>query len=360
MTHSRFRWLAAGVLAGGCAGLMGLTSMFNASFAFGESNGTALIMGYVLTPDPGAFYRQRVMDLFIDPANPFAGQSVYPGYTPVVEPLNPSDYQQSLLDAAQTLNQDIARYLEDGPVTVFGVSSTTSIATAAMIELAQAGAAAPDPANLQFVLVEDLNTPNGGIFTRFPLDFGSLPATPVDTPYTTDIYNFEYSGATDFPKYPMNLLALANSMAGYVYLHPYLITGYPSSWDPDAMVDAVQLPMSPGYDGDTSIYLIPTMNLPLLEPLRQFPVFGPAMADFFQPALRVLIDLAYDRTDPADITTAISWGLPTIDWELVSHNIQLGVEQGATAAQVALGLLPQSALPDLYPYLPDLAGLIDA
>ncbi|WP_241178696.1 PE-PPE domain-containing protein [Mycobacterium sp. P7213] len=360
MTHSSYRWLTAGVLAGGCAGLMGLTSMFNASFAFGESNGTALIMGYVLTPDPGAVYQQRVMDLFINPANPFPGQSIYSGYTPVVEPLNPSDYQQSLLDAAKTLNQDIARHLEDGPVTVFGVSSTTSIATQAMIDLAQAGASAPDPANLHFVLVEDLNTPNGGIFTRFPLDFGSLPPTPVDTPYTIDIYNFEYSGATDFPKYPLNLLALANSMAGYVYLHPYLITGYPSSWDPSAMADAVKLPMSEGYDGDTSIYLIPTMNLPLLESLRMFPLFGPAMADFIQPALRVLIDLGYDRSDPADIATPVSWGMPGIDWDLVSQNIQLGVEQGWTAAQVDLGLLPQSALPDLYPYLPDLSGLIGA
>lgn len=359
MTRSGYRWMTVGLLAAGCAGLMGLTSVFNPAFALGQDSGTALIMGYVMTPDPGEVYDQRVMNLFIDPDNPFPGQSVYPGYTPVVEALNPANYQQSLLDAAATLNQDIVKYLADGPVTVFGVSSTTAIATQAIIDLAQAGSNAPDPADLHFVLVENLNSPNGGIFTRFPDDLGlNPPPTPADSPYTTDIYNFEYSGAADYPKYPLNLLALANSMMGYVYLHPYLITGYPSSFDPDAMADAVKLPMSEGYDGATSFYLIPTMNLPLLEPLRQFPIFGPPMADLLQPALRVLIDLGYDRSDPADIVTPTQWSIPTIDWDVVSQNLQLGFEQGWTAAQFDLGMLPETALPDLYPYLPDLSGLI--
>ncbi|MEO9201472.1 MAG: PE-PPE domain-containing protein [Mycobacterium sp.] len=351
--------MTAGLLAGGCAGLMGLSSVLSAAVALGEGSGTALIMGYVMTPDPGQVYDERVMDLFIDPTSPFSGQSVYPGYTPVVEPLNPANYQQALLDAAHTLNQDITKYLVDGPVTVFGVSSTTAIATQAMIDLGQPGANAPDPADLHFVLVENLNTPNGGIFTRFPDNpMMNLPATPSDSPYTTDIYNFQYSGASDFPKYLLNLLAVSNSMAGYVYLHPYLITGYPSSFDPAAMADAVKLPMSEGYDGDTSFYLIPTLNLPLLEPMRQFPLFGPAMADMIQPALRVLIDLGYDRSDPADITTPATFNMPTIDWDIVSQNLQLGFEQGWIAAQVDLGMLPETALPDLYPYLPDLSGLI--
>lgn len=359
MTRSSYRWMTVGLLAGGCAGMLGLTSALNPSVAHGQDSGTALIMGYVMTPDPGTVYDQRVMDLFINPPNPFPGQSVYPGYTPVVEPLNPTDYRQSLLDAAQKLNQDIGKYLEDGPVTVFGVSSTTSIATQAMIDLAQAGANAPDPADLHFVLVENLNTPNGGIMTRFPDNpMMNLPATLSDSPYTTDVYNFEYSGASDFPKYLTNLLAVSNSMAGYVFLHPYLITGYPSSWDPGSMAEAVKLPMSEGYDGDTSFYLIPTMNLPILEPIRQFPLFGPAMADMIQPALRVLIDLGYDRSDPADVTAPATFNMPTIDWEVVSHNLQLGFEQGWIAAQVDMGMLPQTALPDLYPYLPDISGLI--
>lgn len=361
MTRSSYRWVTGGLVAGACAGLIGMTSMFSVGIAAAQDDGTALIMGYVMTPDPGKVYEQRVMDLFINPANPFPGQSVYPGYTPVIEPLNPTDYQQHLLDAAGKLNEDITKYLADGPVTVFGVSSTTSVATQALIDLAQAGGTAPDPANLHFVLLENLNSPDGGIFTRFPDGPGiQLPATPVDSPYTVDVYNFEYSGATDFPRYPLNLLALSNAMMGYVNLHPYLITGYPSSWDPSAMADAVRLPMSEGYDGDTSFYLIPTMNLPLLEGIRGFPVFGPAMADLVQPALRVLIDLGYDRSDPADIATPVSWSMPTIDWDTVSQNLELGMQQGWIAAQVDLGMLPESELPDLYPYLPDLSGLIGA
>src|SRR5690625_4601502 len=113
MTRSSRRWLTGGLLAGGCAGLMGVTSILTSGFAFGEDNGTALIMGYVMTPDPGEVYDQRVMDLFVGPVRPFPGQSVYAGYTPVVEPLDPANYQQSLLDAAETLNQDIVKYLAD-------------------------------------------------------------------------------------------------------------------------------------------------------------------------------------------------------------------------------------------------------
>lgn len=82
------------------------------------------------------------------------------------------------------------------------------------------------------------------------------------------------------------------------------------------------------------------------------------MADLVQPALRVLIDLGYDRTDAADVITPVSWSMPSIDWDEVSENLQLGFEQGWIAAQVDLGMLPETELPDLYPYLPDLSGLL--
>ena len=77
---------------------------------------------------------------------------------------------------------------------------STSIQTQEMINLAAAGA--PDTDGLKFVLAEDLNSPDGGFFTRLPGIGGvNLPATPADTPYTTDIYSIEYSGASDFPQY---------------------------------------------------------------------------------------------------------------------------------------------------------------
>ncbi|EUA34694.1 PE-PPE domain protein [Mycobacterium xenopi 3993] len=41
--------------------------------------------------------------------------------------------------------------------------------------------------------------------------------------------------------------------------------------------------------------MIPTQNLPLLEPLRQVPVVGNPLADLLQPDLRVIVELGYDR-----------------------------------------------------------------
>ena len=84
----------------------------------------------------------------------------------------------------------------------------------------------PNPADLSFVFAEDLGNPNGGIEARFP--FTDLPATPADSPYATDIYRVEYSGVADFPNYPSDPFALANAVAGYVYLHPFLLPGWPT------------------------------------------------------------------------------------------------------------------------------------
>ena len=64
MTTGRLRWLGFGLLTSGCAGLVGLTSMLNAPFAFGDDD-TALIMGFAGTPDPDQTYVNEVMSLFI-------------------------------------------------------------------------------------------------------------------------------------------------------------------------------------------------------------------------------------------------------------------------------------------------------
>ncbi|EFG79877.1 hypothetical protein HMPREF0591_0217, partial [Mycobacterium parascrofulaceum ATCC BAA-614] len=45
--------------------------------------------------------------------------------------------------------------------------------------------------------------------------------------------------------------------------------------------------------GVTTYYLIPTANLPLLDPLRMIPVLGNPLADLLQPFLRPFIDFGY-------------------------------------------------------------------
>jgi diacyltrehalose acyltransferase len=356
MNDSRSRWLQVGLLVSGCAGLLGLTSMLDAPYAFGDD--TALIMGYSGTPDPAQSYVNEVMSLFLPATQNFSGQPLFSGYDPLVQVTTENDdYYQGLTLAVGQLDQGISQALTSGHVAVFGYSESSSVATQEMINLdALPAGQRPDPNNLSFVLTEDLNNPNGGIFTRFP--FTGLPATPADSPYHTDIYTLEYSGVSDFPNDPTNPLAVANAMAGYVFLHPFLIPGWPTSFDPSALADAVREPTSQGYAGATEYFLIPTQDLPLLEPLRDVPGIGPAMADLIQPDLRVLVDLGYDRADPADVATAAWQTSPSIDWTTVDQNLELGQQQGLTAAEVDLGLLPQSDLPDVYPYVPDLSGLM--
>jgi diacyltrehalose acyltransferase len=356
MAHNRLRWLGAGLLTSGCASLVGLTSMLNAPFAFGDD--TALIMGFAGTPDPGESYDDEVMSLFINATPNFPGQPTFPGYNPVVQVTTENnDYYQGVTQGAGQLDQGITQALGDGKVVVFGYSESSAVATQEMVNLdALPADQQPDPADLTFVIAEDLNNPNGGIDARFPLT--GLPATPADSPYPTDIYTVEYSGVADFPNYPTDPFALANSMAGYVYLHPFLLPGWPTSFDTSALADAVREPTSAGYAGATEYFLIPTQDLPLLEPLREVPLIGPAMADMMQPDLRVLVDLGYDRADPSDVATPAVLSFPDIDWTTVTQNLELGAQQGWIAAEVDLGLLPQSDLPDIYPYVPDVSGLM--
>ena len=59
--------------------------------------------------------------------------------------------------------------------------------------------------------------------------------------------------------------------------------------------------------------MIPTQNLPLLDPLRIIPGIGNPLADLIQPDLKAIINLGYGNpaygwsTGPADIQT--SFGL---------------------------------------------------
>jgi diacyltrehalose acyltransferase len=357
MTRRSSRWLGIGLLAGASAGLLEVAATMNPGLALGDD--TALIMGYAGTSDPDQTYVTNVMNEFIDPNPPyFAGQPVFPGYNPVVQ-VTPegADYQQVLTQGASDLNQGIMQQLADGnKVVVYGYSESTSIATQEMVNLAALPPdQQPNPADLQFVLVEDLNNPDGGFANRFPsLLTESFPATPADTPYTTDIYNIEYSGSSDFPQYPSDVLADLNAVAGYVDLHPFLLPGWPTGFSASEIAGAVLEPTSPGYDGSTEYFLIPTQNLPLLDGMR---ALDPAMADLIQPDLRVLIDLGYNWTGDANVTTPADYTMPNIDWTTVDAELALGAQQGMTAAEVDMGILPASDLPNLYPYLPDVAGL---
>jgi hypothetical protein len=352
MAACTVRWLGVGLLASACAVLLEAAAALNAASALGDE--TALIMGDALLPTPDDTYITQVMDTYIDPTTPyFLGQTVYPGATAVGVYTPETNYTDGLTTGVADLNQAISQQLgENNSAVVFGYSESTSIATQEMINLDALTTGQPSPSDLSFVLLEDLNNPNGGFFTRFP-SFG-LPATPADTPYTTDIYSIEYSAASDFPQYDGDLLADANAEAGYVELHPYLLADYPSTYTGSELSGAVLDPNVSAADVATSYYLIPTQDLPLLTGLQDV---SPALADLIQPDTRVLIDLGYNWTGDADVDTVATSTAPSIDTTAVDADLTAGADQGMIAALVDLGFLPQSDLSDLYPYVPDVAGL---
>ncbi len=148
---------------------------------------------------------------------------------------------------------------------------------------------APD---VTFVLTGNTYRPNGGASARW--GFGATPTETAgagDGEITTFDIVRQYDGAGDNPVNPFNFLALANAAAGTFLVHP----DYGSvDWD-----DAVYQ----GSHGDTEYYLIPTYPLPLLMPVEWIPVIGPALADMWDPVMRVLVEAGYDRTsDPGDPT----------------------------------------------------------
>jgi hypothetical protein len=148
---------------------------------------------------------------------------------------------------------------------------------------------APD---VTFVLAGNTYRPNGGASARW--GFGATPTETADAEdgeiTTFDIVR-QYDGAGDNPVNPLNFLAMANAAWGTFLVHP----DYGSvNWD-DAMYQ--------GSHGDTEYYLIPTYPLPLLMPVEWIPVIGPALADMWDPVMRVLVEAGYDRAaDPGEPT----------------------------------------------------------
>jgi hypothetical protein len=358
----KIRGLGVGLLAGACAGLLDVAGLLNAAPAVADDDGyTTLVLGHAFLAQPDPTYMQEVIDTYVDNPTDF-GQPMYPTAGDPVSVYTPeTDYGAGQAQGVVDLNNELTPLLTpDANLVVAGYSMSNSVITQEMINLANTAGGAPDVDGLKFVLAEDLNNPDGGFFTRYP-DFAgaNLPATPAGTPYDTTIYSIEYSGASDYPEYTSNIYADANAADGYLDLHPYLLPGYPAYFDPSTVADAAKENVS-GANPDTEYFLIPTQNLPLLDGLHG--VGGTsAFADLMQPDMRVLVDLGYDWTGDADVTTPATTADPDIDFTAVNSYLDAGADQGMIAYLVDFGILPQTDLAgiaDAYPYAPDVANLM--
>jgi len=199
---------------------------------------------------------------------------------------------------------------------------------AGCVNTSTCGIDADDPVN--FVLIGNEMNPNGGFLSRFPgLNLPSLGipfygGTPEDS-FPVANYTLEYDGFADFPQYPINFLADLNAALGIAFVH-----GTYLSLTPEQINSAIELPTS---TATQKYYVIPTENLPLLQPIRMIPLIGDPIADLLQPALRVLVNLGYG--DPrygwsqgtANIETPFGF-IPDVDWGETFHMLIDGVVQG--------------------------------
>lgn len=238
-----------------------------------------------------------------------------------------------------------------GNIAVLGYSQSAVVASLAMPSLHAAGF---DSSQIQFNLLGDPANPNGGLLARFPgLNLPSLgvtmgTATPSNL-YPTNIYTLEYDGFADFPQYPINVLADLNALFGIVYVHPtyqylsspgdgYLLQGSAALGNTNSM---------------TNYYVIPTRNLPLLEPLRLIPFLGNPLADLIQPDLRALINWGYGdpnygfSTSPADVPTPFGFLPPLSATAALGPALVNGTQQGIQA--FTSGLLNPTPSPSLSP-----------
>lgn len=224
-------------------------------------------------------------------------------------------------------------------VSVLGYSQSAIIASLEMPKLLAEGfIGSTNPATNQvfFTLLGDPANPNGGLLSRFPgLSFPSLGVTfGASTPsndFPTTIWSLEYDGFADFPRYPIDVFADLNALAGIVFVH-----GTYPTLTASQLASAITLGQS-GNPSMTTYNMIPTQNLPLLTPLRAIPVIGNPIADLIQPDLRLLVNWGYGdpnfgwSTSPADIQTPFGFLPPLSATQALGALLPGATAQGVNA-----------------------------
>ncbi len=315
-----------------------------------------LIMTGSGTSTPSPAYLNAVFTRYMDglvPGSPvFAGplqavstaEGLYP-FTGVKDLTLDISLQRGVEELDNAINLAITPGM-GGPgnsVSVLGYSQSSIIASLEMPRLLSEGfVGSTNPAlnQVYFTLLGDPANPNGGLLSRFPgLSFPSLgvtfgAATPSND-FPTTIWTQEYDGFADFPRYPIDVFSDLNALLGIVFVHgtyptltnaqlatAFLLPGSESLGTPNSMTD---------------YYMIPTANLPLLDPVRAIPLVGTPIADLLQPDLRYIINWGYGdpnfgySTSPANVPTPFGFLPPLSATTALAPLLVSGVGQGASA-----------------------------
>ena len=301
----------------------------------------ALILGPTGTPIPTVKYDVAAYDSYISrhftTTNPLLTISTPEGFYPITGVRSETGIVSINQGIKVLENAIVQQVVTNGqsPITVFGYSQSAIIGSLILPQLPGLGVS---PSDVSFVFVGNELTPNGGLFARFPgLVFPSIGldfygAMPTNTGYQVFNYTLEYDGFADFPQYPINLLSDLNAVAGIALVHTTYLN------IPQSQINsAIVLPTSPGYNGGTTFYMIPTQNLPLLAPLRLIPYIGNPIADLIQPDLRYLVNWGYGdpnygwSTGYANAATPFGLFPPLSDTTALPPLLASGAQQGVTA-----------------------------
>ena len=316
--------------------LMGIASAFTAALTWAA---TVLIVPGTGTPNANvvAGYKENARDYYIVPnvascqttCTPLTGINYPASFWPLGFPPFPSSWcpglscdtwNVSVAQGVNTLDTNLQPLLANGQqVVVFGYSQGARVVTIEKINIANS-ANPPNPNLLSFVFIGNISRPNGGLFSRMSflptipiLNVTTGQPTPTNTPYQTTDIAIRWDGVADFPLYPLNLLAVANALLGFQYVHgTYLAPnansdpgelpgGYSQAqWqdmmnNPQNYPDIVQVQQF----GDTKYITVTPVVLPLVQPLHMVPLIGTPIADLLEPALRVIIEqTGYNRSIP--------------------------------------------------------------
>jgi hypothetical protein len=328
---------------------------------------TTLVLGGSGNPIPGQPYISQVVSNFItnplfNPLFPFDPSRVQAlntpeGYYPFTG-IKDLTVGVSISRGVTILDQAIQSAVAGGnTANVLGYSQSAVIASLEMRALNPSdtpGGSAIPFGHLNFTLLGDPMNPNGGLLERFvglTIPSGGLDfygATPGNS-FPTKIFTQEYDGYADFPLYPIDFVSDLNAFFGSAFVHG----SYPIL-TATQLDTAITLPTAG--DTTTTYYMIPTPNLPLLEPVRAIPFIGNPIADLVQPDLRVLVDLGYGSTTqgwstgPANVPTPFGV-IPPVSPGAVVSALAAGTPQGFSAfmsdVSAEAQALSQPSLPSL-------------
>jgi PE-PPE domain len=237
---------------------------------------------------------------------------------------------------------------------VFGYSQSAVVASLVKNQLIDGEIDDENLDGTEFYLISNPMRPNGGILGRgfegmtIPLIgitfYGptknscptATPCSPTASATDPNIYptvdvaqQYDFLGG-DAPARPLNILAMANSLAAYAQLHGDVPTHQIGE---DGMINQ-------GKYGDTQYYLIASQRLPILMPLGTIGVPDPILAVVDAP-LRVLIEDAYVRdASPGEHVQfqLLPVGDPIKLLTNLAESIPVGIDDGLQEAGVGRAL----------------------